>query len=297
MNIVQIFKRFPDQEACIKHLEQARWGNTPICAYCKSDNTYPLRGELRHHCNTCRKSFSVTIGTIFHDTRLPMQKWFLLITLMLNAKKGLSACQAARDIEVRRATVWSMMHRIRKAMTDDGKLLAGIIEMDETYVGGKPRKGNDRDDDEDGGNTSKRGRGTDKTPVVGMVQRKGSVKAQSVSKSDLCSTALQSLVRKGIDLAMATLITDEYRGYSGMEKVLPHFTINHSKAYVDGVIHTNTIESFWALLKRGIVGQYHKVSAKYLDKYLDEFSFRYNGRYDDANVLFGVTLGRMLLAK
>lgn len=295
MNIIQIFQRFPTQESCIRHLEKARWGDTPICAYCGSDNTYPSKVDLRHHCNACRKSFSVTIGTIFFDTRLPMQKWFLLISLMLNAKKGLSACQAARDLEMRRPTVWSMMHRVRKAMKDDGALLCGIVEMDETYVGGKPRKGNDRDDDIDGGNKSKRGRGTDKTPVVGMVQRKGNVKAKSVSKDDLSSIALQSLVRKGIDLAMAMLVTDEYRGYSGMNKMLPHATINHSMHYVNGAIHTNTIESFWAIVKRGIVGQFHKVSGKYLDSYLDEFSYRYNARNTDANAVFGMTLGRMLM--
>ncbi len=159
MNIIQIFKKFPTQESCIKHLEKARWGETPVCPYCGSTNTNPLVAEMRHHCNGCRKSFSVTVGTIFHHTHVSLQYWFLLISLMMNAKKGLSACQAARDLEMRRPTVWDMMHRIRNSMKDDGQLLSGIVEMDETYIGGKPRKGNDRDDDIDGGNTGCNQRG------------------------------------------------------------------------------------------------------------------------------------------
>ena len=172
MNIIQIFKKFPTQENCIKHLEKVRWGDKPICTFCGSINTNPLVKELRHHCNGCRKSFSVKVGTIFHHTSVPLQKWFLLITLMLNAKKGLSACQAARDIEMRRPTVWSMMHRIRKSIEDNSTLLSGIVEMDETYVGGKPRKeNNEKDKDEDDDNKGNpRGSGTKKTPVVGMVR-------------------------------------------------------------------------------------------------------------------------------
>lgn len=205
---------------------------------------------------------------------------------MLNAKKGLSAYQAARDIDLRRATVWSMMHRIRLAMADDGELLSGIIEMDETYIGGKPRKGNNRDDDPTGGNKSTRGRGTKKIPVVGMVARHGSVKATSVSKFSLKSKDLHAIIRKGIDTTRSVLITDEYRGYVRINPILPHTRINHSEHYVRGIIHTNTIESFWAIVKRGIIGQYHKVSAKYLDRYLDEFCFRYNLRSKNQSAAF-----------
>lgn len=140
MNLIQIFKQFPTQESCISHLEKLRWNNKPICPYCQSINTNHLVKENRHHCNGCRKSFSVTIGTIFHDTRLPMQKWFLAISLMLNAKKGISSRQLARDLELPVKTAWSMNHRIRKAMKQDDGLLSGIVEMDETYIGGKPRK-------------------------------------------------------------------------------------------------------------------------------------------------------------
>ena len=297
MNIIQIFKQFPTQESCVKHLEKIRWGDKPICVYCRSTNTNPLNqeGRFRHYCNGCRKSFSITVGTIFHHTAVPLQKWFLLISLMQNAKKGLSACQAARDIEVRRPTVWSMMHRIRKAMSDDGSLLSGIIEMDETYVGGKPRKENKKDDDDDENNTgSPRGRGTKKTPVVGMVERNGNVKAKSTSKFELKFADFLKLIRKNVNIAESLLVTDEYTGYNKMNSILPHLTINHSKEYAKGDIHTNTIESFWAILKRGIMGQFHWVSKKYLNNYIDEFCYRYNARNNDGLVVFERTLRGML---
>ena len=197
MNIIQIFKQFPTQESCVKHLEKIRWGDKPICVYCRSTNTNPLNqeGRFRHYCNGCCKAFNVTVGTIFHGTHVPLQKWFLLISLMQNAKKGLSSLQASRDIEVSQTSTWSMMHRIRKAMSDDGSLLSGIIEMDETYVGGKPHKENKKDDDDDN-KGSPRGRGTKKTPVVGMVERNGNVKAKASSKFELKFADFLKLIRK-----------------------------------------------------------------------------------------------------
>ena len=190
---------------------------------------------------------------------------------MLNAKKGVSARQLARDLEVHRNTAWYMAMRIRKAMLDNGELLRGIVEMDETYVGGKPRMG---------GTPSKRGRGTKKVPVVGMVERDGNVRAK-VSKI-LNSSRLMQLVRRNVDPKKAVLMTDEYKGYLPVKKYMLHQTVNHgTKQYVNGNIHTNTIEGFWALLKRGIVGQYHKVSVGYLQRYVDEFAFRYNNRKND----------------
>ena len=151
--IIEIYRRWPDRAACIKHLETLRWGGSPACTYCSSDKVAPHREASRDRwqCWACHKSFSVTVGTIFHNTHVDLQRWFLLVSLMLNAKKGLSSCQAARDLEMRQPTVWSMMHRIRAALVDDGALLTGLVEMDETYVGGKPRKANHRSDDPPGG--------------------------------------------------------------------------------------------------------------------------------------------------
>lgn len=278
MNIINIIKQFPTQESCINYLEQKRWNGKPVCPYCNSENTNHLVKENRHHCNGCRKSFSVTVGTIFHDSRLPLQKWFLAIALMLNAKKGISSRQLARDLELPVKTAWSINHRIRKAMKQDNGLLSGIVEMDETYVGGKPRKEAKKKDDNDDDKGNPRGRATKKECVVGMIERNGKVKASNVNKGSLKAKDLKELVRANIDTANTTLITDEYRGYMTMRRIISDLQINHSEAYANGAIHTNTIESFWAILKRGIVGQFHKVSKQYLNAYIDEFCWRFNER-------------------
>jgi len=288
MDIVEIFEIFPDQDSCIQHLEKVRWKNKPRCPYCKSLNTTPLPKERRHHCNNCNTSFSVTVGTIFHHTHLPIQKWFLAVTLTLNAKKGIAARQLARDIHVNKDTAWRIDMKIREAMMqrEQRDLLSGLVEMDETYIGGKPRKGT---------GPHKRGRGTKKTPVVGMVERdkgKGKVKAEVIKNRKLDSKSLKSLVRRNVDIKNSTLFTDEFSGYFGIKKIMSHKVIDHTKWYVDGDKHTNTIESFWALLKRGIMGQYHKVSLRYLPKYIDEFSYRWNNRKADGDVLFFSTIQR-----
>jgi transposase-like protein len=294
MNIIQIINKFSTQESCIEYLEKKRWNNEPHCPYCGSTNTNHLKKQLRHHCNGCRKSFSVTVGTIFHDTRLPLQKWFLAIALILNARKGISSLQLSRDLELPYKTAWSMTHRIRKAMKSDNGLLSGIVEMDETYIGGKPRKENkkNKDDDDKG---SPRGRATKKECVVGMIERGGKVKAGKVSKNELKAKDLQEMVRQNLDVQNSVLMTDEYKGYLGMNKVVKHFKINHSKEYARGQIHTNSIESFWAIVKRGMFGQFHWVSKKYLSRYMDEFCWRFNNRDSESN--FDDLVGNMLFAK
>lgn len=292
MNIIEIYRKFPKEADCIAHLERVRWQGKPVCPYCQSTKASPAPAESRHHCNNCKTTFSVTVGTIFHHTHLDLQKWFLAISLVLNAKKGISARQLARDIEVNKNTAWRMGMQIRKAMIEQSELMTGVVEMDETYIGGKPRKGNRRGNDIEGGNKSKRGRGTDKIPVVGLVERGGKVRAKSQKKDKLKFKHLRSIVREHVDFTKCTLITDEYRGYTPFSSIIKHETINHQVAYAIGNIHTNTIEGFWALLKRGIVGQYHKVSIRYLDRYIDEFCFRYNNRKNAA--VFDLTISRAL---
>ena len=275
MNLVEIFKKFPTQEDCIKHLEKIKWKGEPSCPYCNSKRVTSYKKELRHCCNRCKTSFSVTVNTIFHQTHLPIQKWFLAITLILNAKKGISSRQLARDIEVNKNTAWSMQMRIRSAMIDTPTLLSGIVEMDETYVGGKPRKRNNNKDD--GTPPLKRGRGTKKTPVVGMVERGGKVVA--MKQKQLKFKDLKKIAKEVIDFENTILMTDDYKGYIPFKNLLTHKTVNHSqKQYVDGDKHTNTIEGFWALLKRGITGQYHHLSDKWLNRYIIEFCFKYNNR-------------------
>lgn len=276
MNIIQVYQKFPSQKDCIDYLEQARWKGEPTCPYCHSTRTLSTKAHYRHYCLNCRTSFSVTVGTIFHHTHLPLQKWFLALTLILNAKKGISSRQLARDLEVNKSTAWRISMQIREAMGDGNQktLLQGIVEADETYIGGKPRKGKKNDDD----TPNKRGRGTKKIAVVGMVERGGRVVAKAVKKTQLKAKDLNALVRSHVDTKKAFLVTDEYKGYLGISKFMNHQSVNHQVWYVDGEIHTNTIEGFWALLKRGIVGQFHKVSLQYLPKYLNEFCYRYNHR-------------------
>ncbi len=286
MDIIEVLEQFPDQDSCIEYLESVRWQDKPTCPYCKSTNSTALPKEKRHHCNNCNTSYSVTVGTIFHHTHIPIQKWLLAVTLILNAKKGISSRQLGRDLKVHRNTAWRIGMKIREAMLDKGQrdLLTGIVETDETFIGGKPRKGASKD--------IKRGRGTSKTPVVGMIERGGDIVAKAVKRGDLTSRKLSMLVRENVDVDNALLITDEYRGYVGISRILPHETVNHQVWYVDGLRHTNSVESFWALLKRGIVGQYHKVSVRHLPKYITEFCFRHNNR--DIDYLFEVTIGKGL---
>lgn len=289
MNIIEVFRKFPTEADCISYLEMVRWQGTPLCPYCHSDHTTPLAAEQRHHCNNCNTTFSVTVNTIFHHTHLPLQKWFLAVSLILNAKKGISARQLGRDLEVNKNTAWFLAMRIRRAMAEPEQrnLLQGLVEMDETYVGGKPRKGNDR-----GGGTSKRGRGTDKTPVVGMAERGGIVKTKVIKDHKLTRKVLSAIVRASVDTATSTLITDEYSGYNDIIRFMSHEVVNHQVRYVDGDWHTNTLEGFWSLFKRGFIGQYHQLSVRHMGKYFDEFCYRHN--YRDHADLFALTISRGL---
>jgi len=275
MNIFELIKKYGTQEQCIKLLEKSRWGNTPTCPYCESEKVGRHKEKSRQsrwQCSSCKKSYSVTVGTIFHRTHLGLPEWFAILRLMLNAKKSLSSYQISRDIGIRQPTVLSVQNRIREAMaTDQGQLLKGIVEMDETYIGGKPRyKGK-----------SKRGRGTDKMAVMGAVERGGKVVAKPAAENKLSFKILSGFVKENIDTKQAELVTDEYRGYSGMTVVLPHSVINHSIAFSFKGVHTNSIEGFWSLLKRAWYGQHHHYSRVKSHLYIGEPCYKYNNREND----------------
>jgi len=282
MNIIQVYKQFPTQQDCINHLEKVRWNNEPVCPYCQSKNQSPLKKENRYHCNNCNTSFSVTVGTIFHKTKADLQKWFLAISLVLNAKKGISARQLGRDIEVTKDTAWYMLMRIRKAFVEYGDLLEGIVECDETYVGGKNKNRHD-DKKTEGG----QGRGgDDKTPVFGMVQRDGKVKAQKVK--DVSGKTLKGIINANVKPG-SQIMTDEWKSYNGLGILYGHQIVKHSmNEYKNGACHTNTLEGFWSLLKRGVIGQFHYVTPKHLNAYINEFCFRYNERKNSC--IFSLTI-------
>lgn len=281
MNLLKIFTRYPDQEACIEHLEAVRWGDDPHCPYCGS--TSVARKQERHrvgrwNCRGCKASFNVLSGTIFEKTKLPLQKWFVAIGVMVNAKKSVSSCQLSRDLDINQKSAWYMQQRIRAAMAaDQAPMLQGIVEADETYVGGKPRKKNRRDDDDP---PAPRGRATAKTPVIGAVERGGKVVARVAD--DLTGRGILRFLRDAVDPDGTLLITDEYRAYGAATRRgrYRHTVINHSVAYVDGSTHTNTIEGVWALVKRAWYGSHHHYSKHWMPLFVAESAWKYNHRSD-----------------
>lgn len=287
MDIVSVFENFKTQEDCIKYLEAVRWDNKPICPYCGSDKSTHRAEEHRHQCHTCNKSYSVTVKTIYHDTKLPLQKWFLATAIITNAKKGISSRELARQLNVNKDTAWRMQMKIREAMQEETDLFTGIVEVDECYIGGKKKKG-DKKKDEDDHDINKRGRGSDKQGVIGVVNREtGKVKAEKQDKFDFKS--ISNFITRYVNFDKATLYTDDFTGYKPFSKIMKHASVNHSKGeYVkNGTIHTNTIEGFWGLCKRSIVGSYHKLSVKHLDSYIQECCFKYNNRGLD---MFGMIM-------
>ena len=278
MNLIEIMERFPDQESCIEHLERVRWRSTPCCLLCgsvsvkrKKENGLGRVG--RWHCKDCKASFKVTHGTVFHGTKIPLQKWFLALSLILNAKKGLSSYQLQRDLDLNQKTAWYILTRIRAEMSKKGgALLQGIVEADETYIGGRPRKENKKEDRE----PAKRGRGTDKTPVIGVVERGGKVVAEVAE--NLTGRRILEFIKRAVKIEDSELMTDEYHAYHAIGREMKHQIVNHQEQFVDGDVHTNTIEGFWSLLKRAWYGSHHHYQTAYTPLYVAERCYVYNYR-------------------
>lgn len=295
MNVSEVFTRFSSQEACIQYLEGLRWQNEPECPYCKSKQSSQRKDTYRHQCNNCNSSYSVLVGTIFEDTKLPLFKWFLAISLMLNAKKGLSALQLGRDIGVNRKTAWYLQMRVRKAMQDgggDNDLFKGIVEIDETYIGGAQRnhsKQRRQQRRESGLNFTGM---QHKQAVIGLLERAGRIKLEVLEKAH--GKTIKPIIEQTVS-KQASIVTDGFGGYSGLDKAYKeHQVLNKEKEeYVRGEYHTNTLEGFWTLFKRGIYGQYHKVSIRHLQSYLNEFTFKYNYRSNKSN--FELLLNRCFI--
>lgn len=255
-------------------IEKLRWPNGPTCPKCSGQNVVPVKGGRAglYRCRTCpkRPQFTVTVGTIFEDTRIPLRKWVMAFHMMCSAKKGVSALQLKRNLGISYQSAWHLAHRIRYAMTQEplAGLLQGVVEVDETYVGGKNQKG-----------MQGRKVGPKKTAVVALVQRGGQIRNRvmvDVSTKNLREAVMDNVSRR------AKLMTDQFRPYRsiGPEFFGGHEAVKHSAGeYVRGEAHVNTAESYFALLKRGIHGAFHHVSRKHLHRYCDEFAFRWNHRH------------------
>lgn len=278
MNLLTIFSRFPDQEACIEHLERVRWADAPYCPLCGSTSVARKADSQRvgrWNCHGCKASFNVLSGTIFEKTKLPLQKWFLAIGLIVNAKKSMSSGQLARDLDMNQKSAWYMQQRIRAAMlTNEGELLSGIVEADETYVGGKRRRRNNRDDDNGHGGVT--GRGTKKVPVAGAMERGGRVIARVVD--NVSRLTLEKFIRSHVDEQGTLLMTDEWSGYGRLHTTMNHAVIRHRSCYVEGLLHTNSIEGFWSLVKRAWYGSHHHYTRRFMPLFIAESCWKYNQR-------------------
>jgi transposase-like protein len=278
---------FDTDAECRQALEELRWPDGVACLRCGSTSISRITTRKQYDCNACRYRFSVTTGTVFNDTHLALPKWFLAVFIMCEAKKGISANQMRRTLGVAHKTAWYLCHRIREAMIDAHQTqLTGTVEMDETYLGSKRRT---------------HGIGTGhwrpfKQIILGAVERNGRLRMSA--GIDNKKVSLSTFINAHISDDAASVYTDELPAYKGLiaDENTTHETVNHSKReYVRGVVHTNTIEGAFGLFKRGLVGSFHQISRKHLDRYLDEFEFRYNNRRNA--YLFRDTLTRLVTTK
>ena len=278
-SLFDLVKFFDSEEKCIQYLEELVWYNGVVSPFNPESKVYKCAGN-KYKCKNTGKYFNVRTNTMFDSTKISLQKWFMAIWLITSHKKGISSHQLAKDIKITQKTAWFMLHRIRKCYgIENNHVLDNEVEADETFIGGaeKNKHANKKTEGTQGRSTKT------KTPIVGMVERKGKLVAKKVD-----STSSKHLTPELINSVKeaATLYTDEWLGYKGIDKLYNHLYVKHNeKEFVNGNIYTNTIEGFWSLLKRGIMGIYHFVSKKHLQQYVDEFVFRYNTRKYESETL------------
>lgn len=274
IDLCELIERFGDDQQCRNYLEHLRWPHGTQCPKCDGKRISSILKRDQYNCDneSCRYQFSVTAGTIFHDTHLPLVKWFLAAFLICQSRKGMSANQLSRMLRINYRTAWYLCHRIRHAMTEEQpqEKLSGTVEVDETYIGGKQHT------------YHKAGHGdSNKQIVIGIRQRGGDLRF--FHAQDVKSGTLAQYIKDNVSEDVDVIMTDELNAYptamKSIDMTSKHKTIKHkAKIYVDGDIHTNTVESAFSLLKRGIIGTWHRVSAKHLAAYLDEMTWRFNNR-------------------
>ncbi len=289
MTVGQFEARFVDEHACISYLIARRWPKGVNCPRCGNVKVYALASGHHWQCTACAPGgstgyrFSHTAGTIFENSNKPLRDWFRVVHLMLTSKKGISSLQIQRMMGFGSyETALNMTHKIRAALIEPETKLGGIVEVDETFIGGKVHnKHVDKREAHEGRGAS------GKAIVVGAVRRKGNVIARVIE--NIKTPTLDAFIRESVSNKVSLLCTDKWAGYKHLGERYPHAVIDHRKGqYVVGAVHTNTIEGFWSLIKRGMVGTFHKVSAKYLPLYVAEFQFRYNNRFNDD--IFGTAI-------
>jgi transposase-like protein len=271
MNLPELIDQFGSEDECHAYLEELRWPDGIRCPRCESDKISRIKDRRQFDCDNCRYQFSVRVGTLFHDSKLPLWKWFLAVYLICEAKKGISAAQLGRTLHVAPKTSWYLCHRIRAAMKDEGAdLLDGIVEIDETFVGGKPR----------GHRKGQQGYRGNKTMIIGAIERGGKLRVQATDRPHATQKSTEAFVAKYVADDAEAIYTDSAHTYHNLgDEDTAHESVDHSMyEWVRGQIHTNTVESAWSLFDRAVMGSYHKLSVKHLPAYLDEFAFRFNNR-------------------
>lgn len=268
ISVYGFLKQFPTEDVCEKYIISARFPRGIFCPHCGNYKIYRLEKQKRFKCGKCREQFTVRTGSILAESKVPLQKWLMAMWILTSHRKGISSIQLSKVLGVTQKTAWFLAHRIRQAFSEGpGGQMTGIVEVDETYIGGKEKN-------KHANKKLHAGRGAvGKTAVMGIKQRDGKVRSMPVS--DTTATTLQGIIKKHVAKG-SVVCTDDHRSYIGLTEY-DHQVIKHSVGeYVNGMASTNGMESFWALLKRGYIGIYHQMSIGHLEKYVNEFAFRHN---------------------
>jgi transposase-like protein len=262
VNLVNLIQQFNSEDKCRNYLEALRWPEGVLCPRCECESVSKLEARNQYECNSCRYQFSVTSGTIMHDTHLPLWKWFLTVYMIVESKKAVSANQIKRMVEVSYKTAWYLCHRIREALLQPHALLTGVVEIDESFL-----------------DSSKPGPLKNRPLLMGAVERGGRV-AIKAKRGHADRRTLRQFLRENVSKDVEAIYSDDNQAYGKLEdRYWKHETVKHGKEeWVRGDVHTNSMESVWGLFKRSVIGSFHKISFKHLDRYIDEFEFRFNNR-------------------